>query len=149
MFYHLGLSPGPLLPLPPLSPLFVVPRTCMFVRLMYSFESVVCAVFSLWCAVFVVCLVPSFRYTTARFRELSLAPLALARSARCSSLGSLQRVWPVWPDPPLLSQRTKKTIKRDHIVRATPRTSTERPRAQQPQGAPKTRLGIPSTPPKV
>ena len=44
-----------------------------------------------------VCLVPSFRYTTARLREPSLASVASARSARRISLRLLQRVC---PDPP-------------------------------------------------
>ena len=80
-----------------------------------AFLSVLCTAFSLWyvqflvCVMcgFLVCLVPSFRYTTARFRELSLASLASARSARCSSLRSLQRVWPDPRPSPPLSQRTK------------------------------------------
>ena len=41
-----------------------------------------------------VCLFPNFKHTTARFRELSLASLASAHSARSSWLRSLQRVWP-------------------------------------------------------
>ena len=58
-----------------------------------AFLFVSCSDLSLWYVQFLVCvmcgalvcLVPSFRYTTARIRELSLASLALARFAGRSS----------------------------------------------------------------
>ena len=98
--FCLGPRPAPL-PLPPwnLCPLFPDPK------LYLSYVQI----FRLWYVQFLVCvmcgslvcLVSSFRYTTARIRDLSLAPLALARSALCTSLRSPQKVWPAPPPHPL------------------------------------------------
>ena len=108
-------------PSPPLSPLFAVRRIGIVVCLVYSFQSAECAWSSLCYVRFVINLDPSFRYTTARFRKLSITSLALARSARCSSLLSLQRVWPdLIPSPqakgPNKNKKTSLTKGMLHVV---------------------------------
>ena len=96
LLYHLAQALDPPSPRPHPITLFAVPRSGIFVRLMYSFWYVVCVDLSLCyvcvcvCVCVLDCLVPSFRDTTARFRaasfcslrSLGLAPLAVTRSAR-------------------------------------------------------------------
>ena len=69
----------------------------------------------LCCECRLVCLVASFRSTTARIRELWLASLALARFARCSSLRSLQRLQLDLPLSPPLKPKDPPPKQKGHI----------------------------------
>ena len=78
----------------------------MYICIYYTYGDISCTYIYIYICIYhntlcygwlLGCSVPSSRYTTARIRELGLASMALARSARCSSLLPLQRIWPDFP----------------------------------------------------